>query len=187
MGRRIGLKTVLLIYAVLLVVYFTLLHPWLMSWGATTAEQQMALPGDTTPSGTDTYYTRAMTINAPPEKVWPWLLQIGQERAGFYSNDWLENLFGGDIHNLNVIHPEWQTRAVGERVRMAPREYLGGILGDGTTTKIRAVETERMIADTPGRFVLQPLDGGRTRLLVREPLPAAGSGPAPVLGAGRPG
>jgi hypothetical protein len=160
-------------YAVLLVLYVLVLHPWLMNWGASAAEQAMALPGDDVPNAPGIYFTRAITIDAPPDRIWPWLVQIGQDRAGFYSNDWLENLFGGDIHNADRIHPEWQTRHLGDKVPMAPRAYLGGILDDATVTIIRRLEPDRAIANTPGRFVLLPTDAGATRLLVREPTGAS--------------
>jgi hypothetical protein len=98
---------VLGVYAVLLALYVTLLHPWLMNWGATEAEQRMALAGDEVAASPETtYFTRAITINAPADEVWPWLVQIGQDRAGFYSSDWLENIFLADIHNANAIRPE---------------------------------------------------------------------------------
>jgi hypothetical protein len=54
-----------------------------------------------------TGFTRAITIRAPASAVWRWVVQIGQDRAGFYSNTWLENLTGADIHNADAIHPEW--------------------------------------------------------------------------------
>jgi hypothetical protein len=163
-------------YAVLLVLYVVVLHPWLMSWGATPAEQAMSLPGDEVAASPSTYFTRAITINAPADRVWPWLVQIGQDRAGFYSNTWLENLVGGDIHNADRIHPEWQARQVGDRVPMAPRGSLGGAFDDFSLTTIRAVDPDRFIADTPGRFVLIPIDDHATRLLVREPCGANASG-----------
>jgi hypothetical protein len=104
--------------AILWGVFLLVLHPWLMTWGATPEEQQLALPGDGD-SAPAAYFTRAITIEAPASAVWPWLLQIGQDRAGFYSNDWLENLAFADIHNADVLRPEWQQRALGDRVPMA--------------------------------------------------------------------
>ena len=59
-----------------------------------------------------------ITIDAPPEQVWRWLIQTGQDRAGFYSYDWIERLFGYDMRNADRIHPEWQQLAVGDRVRL---------------------------------------------------------------------
>lgn len=127
----------------------------------------MALPGDSAPPST--YFTRAITIDAPTSAVWPWLLAIGQDRAGFLSNDYLENLVAADIHNADTLRPEWQQREIGDRVPMAsPAEQ--GVFGDVTLTTIHLLEPERAIADTPGRFVLLPQPDGRTRLLLRESL-----------------
>jgi hypothetical protein len=157
----------LLIFAVVWGMFVVVLHPWLMNWGSTSAEQAMALPGDTAPPSS--YFTRAITIDAPPSAVWPWLLAIGQDRAGFLSNDYLENLTGADIHNADVLRPEWQQRALGDKVPMgSPGQRALG--GDATVTTIRILEPERVIADTPGRFVLLPQGERGTRLLLREAL-----------------
>lgn len=69
--------------------------------------------------------THAVTVNAPPEAVWPWLLQTGYQRGGLYSYDWLERLFGFlDRPSANRILPEFQHLAVGDRIRLGPREEL---------------------------------------------------------------
>jgi hypothetical protein len=60
--------------------------------------------------------TRCIVIHAPANQVWQWVVQLGQERAGFYSNDWLENLTFADIHNANEIRPDWQQRKQGDIV-----------------------------------------------------------------------
>jgi hypothetical protein len=148
-------------------LFLTVLHPWLMNWGSTSEEEAMVLPGDV--EAPSSYFTRAITVDAPPTAVWPWLMQIGQDRAGFYSNDYLENLTGADIHNADVIRPEWQARAVGDRVRMtSPDETAVG--GDATQLTVRILDPERVYADMPGRFVLQPVGDHATRLLLREKL-----------------
>jgi len=154
-------------FTVLWAVFVVGLHPWLMNWGATPEERAMVLPGDTAPP--ETYFTRAITIDAPTSAVWPWLLAIGQDRAGFLSNDYLENLTGADIHNADALRPEWQQRALGDRVPMgSPWQQAAG--GDATLTTIHLLEPERAIADTPGRFVLLPQGNATTRLLLRESL-----------------
>src|SRR5919202_6348944 len=134
---RMRALAVLPILGLLSGLFVVVLHPWFMNWGSTPEEQRMALPGDTAlPS---TYFTRAITINAPVSAVWPWLLAIGQDRAGFVSNDYLENLTGADIHNAETLRPEWQQRAVGDRVPMAsPAEPALG--RDATLTTIRILE-----------------------------------------------
>jgi hypothetical protein len=127
----------------------------------------MALPGDT--DAPSAYLTRAITIDRPTAEVWPWLLQIGQDRAGFYSNDWLENLTTADIHNANQIRTEWQQRAIGDKIPMASawQTQLGG---DATLLTVRILEPNRVIGDIPGRFVLVPVGDRATRLLLRERL-----------------
>jgi len=148
-------------------LFVAVLHPWLMNWGSTRDEQTMVLPGDT--QAPSAYLTRAITINAPSSKVWPWLMQIGQDRAGFYSNDYLENLTGANIHNADVIRPEWQLRAVGDKIRMTNPDQTA-IGGDATLLTVRILESERVYADVPGRFVLLPIGEQATRVLLREQL-----------------
>src|SRR5919202_4061538 len=157
----------LMIFVALWGLFLAVLHPWFMNWGSTPEEQAMVLEGDTTPP--ETYFTRAITIDAPPSAVWPWLLAIGQDRAGFLSNDYLENLTGADIHNADALRPEWQPRALGDRVPMAS-PGMRALGGEATSTMIRILEPERVIADTPGRFVLVPIGHSATRLLLRESL-----------------
>ena len=117
-------RVVLVTIAIFTAFYLLILYPWMMRWGATDAELSMTLPGDGIVPVTDSQSTRAVTIHAPADEVWKWVLQIGQERAGFYSNDWLENLTFADIHNTNAIRPEWlpqgSLRQVRERLSRMP-------------------------------------------------------------------
>ena len=122
---------VLLIISILTTFYLSILYPWMMRWGATDAELTMQLPGDAIVPVVGSQSTRAVTIHAPAEEVWKWILQIGQERAGFYSNDWLENLTLADIHNVDEIRPEWQNRKEGDVVL--------GAGGTGSATRTGAV------------------------------------------------
>jgi hypothetical protein len=132
--------SVLLIFGALCGLFAFVLHPWFMNWGSTTKEQAMVLPGDTAPP--DTYFTRAISIEAPPSSVWPWLLAIGQDRAGFLSNDYLENLTGADIHNADVLRSEWQQRAIGDKIPMAS-PGLRALGGDATSTTIHLLVLSR--------------------------------------------
>src|SRR5512146_2880750 len=76
----------------LIAVYLLAIHPWMTDWGSTAAERQRVLPGDELhPNGT-VHSTYAITINASPDVIWQWLAQVGQDRAGFYTYTWLENL-----------------------------------------------------------------------------------------------
>jgi hypothetical protein len=154
-------------FAAAWLLFLGVLHPWLMNWGATPDEQTMLLPGDLAPPAS--YLTRAITIAAPPSAVWPWLVAIGQDRAGFLSNDYLENLAGADIHNADALRPEWQQRAIGDKIPMSG-EAERAVAGDVTLLTVRVLEPGRIIGDIPGRFVLQPLGDGSTRVLLRESL-----------------
>ena len=93
-----------------------------LGWGATPAEMYEDLPGDEVVPEPVWQSTRAIDIAAPVEAVWPWLVQMGQDRAGLYSYDWLENLAGLEFHNVDRIVPEWQHVAVGDPVRFAPNQ-----------------------------------------------------------------
>ena len=105
-------------------------------------------------------------VDAPPEAVWPWLAQIGQDRAGFYSFEWLENLAGCRMHNADELHPEWQHRHVGEKVWLHPSIGLPVTRFDPP----RALGIEGW-----GTFELERLPGGRTRLSERR-VPPHGPG-----------
>lgn len=153
------------------VLYVALLigaRPWYTSWGSTRSEQQMVLVGDP-PLGESHYrIDHAVTINAPVDSVWPWLVQIGQDRGGFYSYDWLERAFGDDIHNANRIVPAWQTRALGDLVRAVQPTYLGGILGSNLGWRVTAIEPGRaMVLENWGAFVVSPIDVRTTRMHIR--------------------
>lgn len=156
---------------VLFIVYVAALiglRPWYSSWGTTRSEQQMVLIGDP-PLGQSHYrIDHAITINAPVDSVWPWLVQIGQDRGGFYTYDWLERAFGGDIHNANAIVPEWQQRKQGEMIRAVQPDYLGGIFGKNLGWRITQIEPGRaMVLSMWGAFVLDPIDAHTTRMHIR--------------------
>src|SRR5260370_32742787 len=85
--RALRPRIALPVFALLIALYFAVLHPWLMTWGATPAEQQIALPGDELAPNPDAQSTRAITINAPAFVVWQWLIQVGQDRGGVYWYD----------------------------------------------------------------------------------------------------
>ncbi|MEM8532269.1 MAG: hypothetical protein AAGF95_15595 [Chloroflexota bacterium] len=100
--------------------YWLLLRPWYLHWGATDIDCERRLPGDDLIPRPYTQSTRAITIAASARDIWPWIVQIGQERGGFYSYDWLENLIGLDIHSADRIRPELQHLQVGDLIRFAP-------------------------------------------------------------------
>jgi hypothetical protein len=99
-----------------------------------------------------------VTIEAPAEAVWPWLVQMGQHRAGFYSYSWFENLFFTHMRNADRVVPEWQRLEVGERVWLHPKVSL----------RVAAVEPGRhIVLEDDWAFVLRPVDERTCRLIVR--------------------
>jgi hypothetical protein len=99
---------------------------------------------------------RAVTIQASVTAVWPWLAQVGQDRGGFYSYEWLEDLAGAQIDNADRIRPEWQHREVGEIVRLHP----------ATGLKVKVFEPNHaLVLEGWGAFVLERADEQRTRLI----------------------
>jgi len=156
---------------VLLLLYVagsTVLYPWHRTWGSTREEVVMSLPGDPAERDASLETQHAVTIDAPPADVWPWLVQLGQDRAGFYSYDWLERALGADVHNVLEIRPEWQSRRVGEVVPATQRGYLGGIFGDEPGWTVKQLEAERaLVLENWGAFVLLPDTGERTRFIIR--------------------
>lgn len=100
--------------------YWFLGRKRLNTWGATYEETERLLPGDEYILQPKLRATRAVNIHARPSEVWPWLVQIGQGRGGFYSYDWLENLFGFNIHSANRIVPELQHLKEGDTISLEP-------------------------------------------------------------------
>ncbi|MDH4197633.1 MAG: hypothetical protein OEW05_09520 [Candidatus Aminicenantes bacterium] len=162
--------SLLLLAAVFL--YAFVARPWFMNWGATEEEQAAAMPGDHLVPRPISRATRAVTIQAPPDKVWPWLVQLGEDRAAFYSYTWLENLLGVEYRNADRIHPEWQDLGQGGFVRFAPRGHLFGLSKEGPGSSgwsVPLFEPGRAMNLQPGwgTFLLEPQVDGRTRLIIR--------------------
>jgi len=166
------------------------LRPLFMNWGATEKEIGGFWPGDELCPDAASVSTRGVTIHAPVEEVWPWLIQIGQDRGGFYSYTWLENLFGAKIHNADRILPGVRPREVGDTVWMTPPERYGS---RGCARVARVDPGEALVLVSPddydeavhsGRaphgtwaFLLSPVDARISRLVVRSRSgPRAGAG-----------
>jgi len=163
--------------AVILAVFHAVVRPWYAQWGATGAEAHMTLPGDEIVPAAITQTTRAITIDARADTVWPWVAQIGQDRGGFYSYDLLENLVGCRMPTTDVLRPDKQTWKVGDKLWMYPPDRADG---SGFAT-LRTYVPGRALGFAGRRmgdpvtapesgswaFVLQPLDAHTTRLLFR--------------------
>lgn len=143
------------------------LRPWMQAWGSTAEERSASVPG-LAPEGPVTYrIDHGVTVRAPAASVWPWVAQVGQDRAGFYSHDWLERAFGDDIRNADSLVPAWQERAVGDLVRAAQPDYLGGRLGRDLGWTVTYWDPPRaMVLQNWGAFVVSPVDDSTSRLRV---------------------
>ena len=143
-----------------------------LRWGATDQESDAPLAGDSLMGNADLIATRAITINARSDRVWPWLAQLGQGRGGFYSYDFLENLVGCNIHSADRIVAECQDIEFGDEVRLAPQVGLRvAALERGRSVVLRGgipIGTSAPPYDFTWAFVLQSKPDGTTRLLVRE-------------------
>jgi hypothetical protein len=147
----------------------------LVNWGSTGAEQASALPGDELIPSPATVTTLATTVDAAPEDVWRWLVQIGQDRGGMYSYDWLENLFGLRVHSADRIREEWQYLAPGDQIRLVRKGWLG--LKEGLALPVARVDPGRALVlreqppaqpwDAIWSFHIVPLGPGKTRLISR--------------------
>ena len=160
-GHTAGL--LFLVYATVVV----LIHPLYLRWGTTNAERTMTLPGDELVPDARYRIDHGVTIRAPADSVWPWLVQIGQDRGGFYSYAWLERLVGADIHNADRIHPEWQQLKPGDLVRATQPDYLGGRLGEPGWRVLDVVPGRAIVLENWGAFVVHPVNSQTTRFFVR--------------------
>jgi hypothetical protein len=153
-------------------------------WGATEWEQTAPMPGDEIVGEGPLYRsTRAVEVDAPPDQVWPWLVQLGQGRGGLHSYDWLENLVGLDIHSADEIVPALQDLSVGDEVRLTPP----GTEPDLVFRMVRIEAPSLLVLGPSGTqeeafsaglpypvwtFAVNPHPGGRSRLVVRFQLQA---------------
>jgi hypothetical protein len=140
-----------------------LFRRWHRHWGSTPAERAERMPGDELLPHAQFRATRAITIAAPPQAVWPWLVQVGALRAGWYSNDLLDNL---GHPSSTVIEPELQHLEVGQWVPMAPF----GPPSDRNAFKVHSFEANQWLLwtkpDSTWAWRLTQTHGG-TRLVTR--------------------
>ncbi len=159
------------------------LRSWYNHWGASATEIQKPLPGDELVSKPLIGYTHAVSIGALPSEIWPWLVQIGQGRGGFYSYDGLENLVGCKIQSAESILPEHQNPKPGDLVRLGPQGYpcfsIAAIENGKALVLVSADpktcepvneehQTEKGYSIASWQFKLEPEDAQSTRLLVRQ-------------------
>ena len=159
-------------------VYLRFIRPWQRRWGATDEEVACAMPGDEEVSQANYLSTRAITIQARATSIWPWLVQMGQGRGGLYSYDWLENLMGLRISNVDQILAEFQHLKVGDIIPLEPggSGYRVAAIEPTTLLVLVARATDSGWTGTIMKmgngastwvYLLRELDSERTRLIVR--------------------
>ena len=170
----------LTVLAVPALAYHLGLRQWCLRWGTTAAEVHASLPGDNLFPDYSGEATHAITIHASPQQVWLWLMQIGQDRSGFYSYTFLENVFACDMPKVERLVPDWKPRAPGETVWFCNPKHFGGqgrmiaaiVNPDRAFTMVSLNDWQSL--QTGGRaregiwaFTLEPLPDGQTRLIAR--------------------
>lgn len=187
-------RLALLVFSLLVfagLVYHLGLRHWCLHWGATGTEAYATLPGDELFPAYSGEATHAITIHATPEKIWPWLMQIGQDRSGFYSYTFLENAFGCDMPKVERLVPEWKPRSRGETVWFCnPKRFNGQgkmipavVEANHAFAMVMPADWQSLQAGGPAHdgiwsFTIQSTASGQTRLIAR-----VRGGTPPTLGA----
>lgn len=169
------LATVIVVSSVAFLAYLRFGRQRVLNWGATAEEVVGALPGDDLLTEATLQTTRAITVNAAPEGIWPWLVQMGPKpRAGVYTYDWVERLLGIDVENSDRILPEYQHLYVGEFFALNEKKSNGLV--------VRQVEERHALVlqwtptTSTWAFVLAPQPNGTTRVISRNRIPGSGPG-----------
>jgi hypothetical protein len=172
MGKIFGL------FFLLLTIHHFAIRPWMLDWGAPPEIRKLSLPGDQLTDGRS--HTRAVLIHTKPEEIWPWILQMGQERGGMYSYTWLENLVLADMKNSYAIKPEFQKpRMKGDTIWLASRKHFKG-RGHQILAEVIPLKSMIMVGDEDYQrikrgekakgcwgFYLVPANGKSTWLVAR--------------------
>ena len=160
------MRYTLLVLLALATSYWFPVRRWFGRWGTTPDERMRTMAGDALLPNSTHSATHAVTIDAPPDDIWPWLVQMGYRRGGLYSYDWLDRVFGFlDRSSANEVLPAFQQLAVGDKIRLGPREEL----------TVAALDEKRALAlsysahgfEWVWQFGLYPMDEHRTRLVTR--------------------
>jgi len=155
-----------LVIVVVALLYWFPVRRWFGHWGTTPDELIRPMAGDAIVPNPTHWATHAVTIEAPPDDIWPWLVQMGYRRGGLYSYDWLDRVFGVlDRPSANEVLPAFQQIAVGDTIRLGPREEL----------TVAALQEKRALVlrysahqfEWVWQFGLYPLNEQRTRLITR--------------------
>ena len=142
--------------------YLGVIRPWQLRWGSTDDEIHRGMPGDDLVDRPTFNATRAVTVEAAPEHIWPWLLQIGINRAGWYSYDWLDNL---GRRSATEIIPELQDLHVGDLIPVSPDGKHGFTVWNFKPLEWMVWTNESGHASW--LWLLDPIDQKTTRLITR--------------------
>jgi hypothetical protein len=172
MRHRRWLDARLVVVGGAVAVGVALARAWYLRWGATDEELKVGLPGDELVAAADLTATRAVTVRAGADAVWPWIAQLGQGRGGFYSYDFLENVVGCEIHSAERVVADWQSIVVGDAVHVHPEVGLVvAVVEPGRALVLRGgvpIGRTPPPYDFTWAFVLRDQADGSTRLVVRE-------------------
>lgn len=159
------------------VAYLVLFRRKVLTWGASAEEIGQELPGDKLLPDTRLVTTRAITIQAPPAAVWPWLAQMGSGRGGAYTYDWIENLLGLDMHSADEVLPRFQQIKAGDEFPLGPGRpvFRVEVCEPGKALVFRFADGNWVWS-----FTLIP-GTGTTRLVSRNRIVTPGTSPATRL------
>lgn len=159
LGWLVGAGIALVALMVVISLYLFVIKPWHLRWGATDSEVARRMPGDELiPDGKSA--TRAITIAATPKEIWPWLVQLGFGKAGWYSYDWIDNDFQA---SADRILPEYQDLQVGDKILMMPSMGFVVEAIDEPSSIVSVLED----GSTSWCLGLYPIDERQTRLVSR--------------------
>jgi hypothetical protein len=155
-----------LVILILTMAYWFPVRRWFGRWGTTEEELTRAMTGDALIANPTHSATHAVTVDASPEDIWPWLLQMGAGRGGLYSYDWLDRLFGIlDRPSADRVLPEFQRLAVGDAISLGPREALTVAALDPDRALVLSYNAHGF--EWMWQFGMYPIDENRTRLVTR--------------------
>ena len=163
----LGVLVLLVVLVVVLAIVFT---PWMNRWHTTAAERAAKFPGDDLVSDPKLVINRGVTIRTTPDKIYPWLLQIGADKAGMYSYTGLERMTGCKMAKDEVIREEWQSLKEGDLMKMcagefAPPPYIVARVLPNEAVIFGHTEGDKWMESW--QFYLVPQADGSTRLLTR--------------------
>jgi hypothetical protein len=174
--RRIGHAILDAVSGLPLFATAPLYRRWHLRWGATDQEVRGLMPGDEIVAKASFNATRAITIDASPQLVWPWIVQMGYRRAGFYTYPLLDN---AGFESADRILEEYQPPKLGDWMPMAKK------VNETTAFKVKAFAMHEWLLwekpDSTWAWKLVPLEGGRTRLVARLKLRYAWETPTPAI------